>query len=215
MSTYRSYQKAFSSAFKAEKKLSNRLNWLKRNLDKIIDNQSDLDLPKEKRIESKAIQRVLEFMFADQFRFKWIDKTLSDLFDDHVMCKRENRNEDGEITSTSGYLVDGNISAYYLFMYFGYKAAKLAVETYGNGLAKKDLTEDKIYNLLKVERKPAKKAKVSVGIDGAINIDKLRETDLGVEQLAQLRKTANGAEKRSITMRIKELRQPQEETAEA
>jgi hypothetical protein len=44
-------------------------------------------------------------------------------------------------------------------MYLGYKAAKLTIETFGNGTVKRDLTEAKIYNVLKVDRKPTKEAK--------------------------------------------------------
>lgn len=206
MSTFRSYQTAFKGAFEAEKTLNNRLNWLKRNLNKIIENQNSLDLPKEKRIESAAIKRVLEFMFVDEYRIKWFKSILSELFDDHVMCRRENTDENGDITSVTGYLETGNISAYYLFMYLGYKAAKLTIETFGNGTAKKDLTEAKIYNVLRVDRKPTKEAKKQANVNGTVTIAKLRKMDLGVPELAELKKNVTGSEKSSITLRIKEIK---------
>ena len=206
MSTFRSYQTAFKSAFEAEKTLNNRLNWLKRNLNKIIENQNSLDLPKEKRIESAAIKRVLEYMFVDEYRIKWFKSILTELFDDHVMCRRENTNENGDITSITGYLETGNISAYYLFMYVGYRAAKLTIQTFGNGTAKKDLTEAKIYNVLKVDRKPKKEAKAKANVNGTVTIAKLRKMDLGLSELAELKKNVSGSEKSSITRRINELK---------
>ena len=206
MSTFRSYQTAFKSAFEAEKTLNNRLNWLKRNLNKIIENQNSLDLPKEKRIESAAIKRVLEYMFVDEYRIKWFKSILTELFDDHVMCRRENTNENGDITSITGYLETGNISAYYLFMYVGYRAAKLTIQTFGNGTAKKDLTEAKIYNVLKVDRKPKKEAKAKANVNGTVTIAKLRKMDLGLSELAELKKNVSGSEKSSITLRINELK---------